>query len=660
LPANGQVTAPLSRFAIVGTAGHIDHGKTSLVEALTGKNTDRLKEEKERGISIDIDFAPLSYADGTLIGLVDVPGHERFVRNMVAGAAGIDAALLVIDANEGPRQQTFEHIAILQVLGIRHAVVALAKCDTVDGEWLEIAVEVVREALAKTPFAGAPIIPTSAKTRAGIDDLKAALHDLVKTLPPRDVRGAFRLPIDRVFSVPGHGTVVTGTVWRGQVSVGDALDLLPDRRPVRVRGIQVHGRPQTTAYAGQRAALNITGVSVADVRRGCVVCGEQTLFESRLLDAQVAVVDAYPRPLRHRERVHVHLGTAETVGRVLLLECDELAPGSTSFAQLLLDKPLVCEAGDHFVLRSYSPVTTMGGGVVVDAAPPRLHRRKRPEILAQLQGKQAGTPLERLARMGEQGDPITVDRVVAAFGVTRAEAEEMLREAEHKGLLLPLPGGWYSATAIESALRTLDETLQELHRKHRFLPRLPRALLTGACPRLSARDVDWLLQEGAQRGLWQLEQAFVCRTGWRVQLSEAEQDMLDRMLSTLESRGLAGMTEAELTAQFPRRDRVAAALLKYAESEGWVVPLEPQWFIAGSTFADAMQAVYVLYEQQGPFTVAAVRDALQTSRKVAVALLEYTDRLKWTERRGDVRVFRQPWPPADRSRHNSDHNVTDS
>lgn len=624
---------------IVGTAGHIDHGKTSLVRALTGKDTDRLKEEKERGISIDIDFAPLKYPDGTLIGMVDVPGHERFVRNMVAGAAGIDAALLVIDINEGMKPQTQEHIAVLQLLGVKTGVVALTKVDLADPEWLEVAQEVIRESLQSTVFACAPVVLTSTKTGQGVEELKRVLKRETEDLALRDASGAFRLPIDKVFSIPGFGTVVSGTVWRGQISVGDSVDCLPARHAVRIRGIQVHGQAVQSVAAGQRAALNLTGVDKNELSRGSVLAAEGTLHETKLLDVQVSVLSQHDKALRHRDRVHVHTGTAETIGRILLLECDTLVPGDSGFAQVLLERPLVCEGTDAFILRTYSPVTTLGGGVIIDATPSRVHRRKRAHVIEQLTLRHSESPLQRLLAIANQGRAVSVDQAVSELGVTHAEANSLLASGAELGELQLLPSGWYAIRSIEETLRILQTALVETHQKQRFTAWVPRAVVAHAVATVPPRDLDWFFAEGARRGAWRLQGAVVQRIGHQVQLTPEEQSMYDLMLTQLRAAELNGIGQAGLVGRFAKRDRVASALLSYGQECGEMIEIDHGMWLAADVFQRALDEVCALYQAVGPITVAGVRDVLRTSRKNALTLLEYLDRVGMTRRQEDVRIL---------------------
>jgi len=623
--------------AVIGTAGHIDHGKTMLVKALTGKNTDTLREEQERGITIDIDFAPLVFPDGTVAGVVDVPGHERFIRNMVAGAAGIDGALIVVDVNEGLMPQTYEHLAILQLLGVQRAVVALTKVDLADGELVDVARDMVTDALFQTPFADSPIVGTSVKTGAGIEELRAALYELVQNCEGRDAGGAFRLPVDKVFSIPGFGTVVSGTIWRGQVKTGDDLEVLPGRHDSRVRGLQVHGAAVPFSVAGTRTALNLTGVEKADLYRGCVVAAPGTLTETNLLDARIQLLPDSSWRLRHRSPVHVHLGTAEAVGTILLLEGDELEPGSETLVQIRLNRTIVADTFDRFILRSYSPVTTIGGGHVINPSPQRLYRRKRQYILSMLEKQDNNGPYQRLLNLLQHGAKSS-EEIAAQLGLASGEAGALLAEAEESGEAMKLPGGWIGTDWVNSVLQHLEETLWELHRKNRFLKRLSRAwLLTSAEAGMRQRDALWLLEEGERRGLWQSSGASIRATTWEVHLAQDEEEMLQAMLMSLRTAGLQPSSTEELVKPFPKRDRVAAALLKYAaQCEEAVEVADGQWFY-GDVVRAAQDQLRALYAERGPFTVAEARDTLHSNRKTTLLLLEYLDAHKFTTRKGDLR-----------------------
>ncbi|MBP7033880.1 MAG: selenocysteine-specific translation elongation factor, partial [Syntrophobacterales bacterium] len=384
------------KHIILGTAGHVDHGKTSLVKALTGVDTDRLKEEKERGITIELGFASLPLKNGGTLGVVDVPGHEKFVKNMVAGATGIDFVLLVIAADEGIMPQTSEHLDICTLLGIRNGIIALTKTDLVDADWLALVRDDVRQFMKATFLDGAPIIPVSAVSGQGIAELSAAIEELARRIGERGDSGLLRIPVDRVFTMKGFGSVVTGTLVSGQVTVGDTVEVLPQRIHAKVRGIQVHNDAQQSAGAGQRTAINLQGLERAALHRGDVVAHPGIFEPSERLDVHLEFLKGAGRALRNRALVRFHTGTSEIMARVILLDREELKPGERVYAQLLLEAPVVAMGKDRFVIRSYSPIRTVGGGEILD--PDAVKQKKaKDRFAAELETLRTGTEAERAA-----------------------------------------------------------------------------------------------------------------------------------------------------------------------------------------------------------------------------------------------------------------------
>ena len=369
-----------NRYHIVGTAGHVDHGKTELINALTGIQTDRLKEEKERGISIELGFAPLCLNDGSRVGIVDVPGHERFIHNMLAGIGGIDLVLLVVDANEGVMPQTREHLQILELLQIQRGILVLTKCDLVEEAWADIVEEEVRETLEGTFLANAPCCRVSAIRGDGIAELKTIIENVLKELPPREEDGPTRLPIDRHFTMSGFGTVVTGTLLSGSITIGENVEALPPGEIVRVREIQVHGEKSEIARAGQRVALNLVGLERTELQRGTVIATPGFFHQTSRFDARLNLLKEAPRPLKFRDPVHLHMGTAKVTAKVVLLDREQMNPGDSALIQIVLDSPLVAHRQDRFIIRSYSPMTTIGGGVIIDPTPAK-HRRHRKDVM---------------------------------------------------------------------------------------------------------------------------------------------------------------------------------------------------------------------------------------------------------------------------------------
>jgi selenocysteine-specific elongation factor len=637
----GVVAAP--RFVgVVGTAGHVDHGKTTLVRALTGVDTDRLPEERRRGISIDLGFAPLELPDGRAAGVVDVPGHERFIKNMVAGASGIDVCLLVVAADEGVMPQTREHLDIAWLLGVRQAVVALSKVDLVEPEWLDLVQAEVAELLEPTPLRGAPVVAVSARTGQGLDALRHALAEALERAGAHQDRGFARLPIDRVFTVPGFGTVATGTLTSGSVAVEDRLELLPAGEVVRVRGLQVHGRPVPRAQAGQRVAVNLAGVPRERVRRGDVLATPGSLAAEVVAGVHLQLLRQPGEPLVHGQRVHVHTGTAEAVGRVVLLEDDALQPGEAAFAELRLERPVPLGRGDRFIVRRYSPVTTLGGGVILDVG--RRHRRRDPEVRKTLAILHQGSPEEVVeALLAQAGVPVAVRDLARAAGAPAADVASLVGALAARGRAVALgegPSGWAAAPEAWRRLVTeLGDYLRRYHEAHPLRTGVPKeelrqALLPGMDPRAAVAVFDRLVREGAV----EVADDRVALPGFAPALPAAWAGAAAAFLAALEAEGLTPPPADELLATVgaPEDPAARAELLAYLEEHGALVRAGPFCFARGAAAA-AAEAVRVHLRAHGTITVAELRDLLGVTRRHAVPLAEYFDRAHLTRREGDVR-----------------------
>ncbi|MBE0477087.1 MAG: selenocysteine-specific translation elongation factor, partial [Coriobacteriia bacterium] len=448
---------------VLGTAGHIDHGKSTLVKALTGVDPDRLPAEKERGVTIELGFAELELPSGRRMGVVDVPGHERFVRQMVAGATGIDVVLLVVAADDGVMPQTREHLAIIDLLGIPKGVVALTKADLAEPEWIALVAEEVESLLEGTSIAGAPVVPVSARTGEGLPGLLAALDEVAASAEARRSSLPFRLPVDRVFTIAGAGTVVTGTLWSGTVRRDESAELLPSRAKARVRSVQVHSRSVEEAHAGQRVALNLAGLDKADVARGDVVAAPGTLTVTDRFDARFTYLPSEEKPFETGTRVHVHHGTREVLGRVLLMEADALRPGESGYAQFRLEEPLAPRYDDRFIVRSYSPMFTIGGGVVLDVLPPRRSALKPHEraLLDAMLAHDLAAASEGL--LAARAMPMTAAEVAAALGVPLAEVAGRLDAA---GLARLDAGGeryFVAPAALDALTAAVERELLAFH-----------------------------------------------------------------------------------------------------------------------------------------------------------------------------------------------------
>jgi len=603
---------------VVGTAGHIDHGKTALVRVLTGVDLDALPEEKERGITIALGFVPFDLSDGRRVAFVDVPGHERLVRTMVAGATGIDAVLLCVSAVDGVMPQTREHLAILELLGVREGAVVLTMADLVDEELLELAMEDVSTVVRGTFLEEAPVVAFSAVTGQGREQVVAALGGFRR--PERDEDGPFRLPVDRAFVRPGFGTVVTGTVWSGSLGDGAQVTLLPTGTPARVRGIEVHGSPAARASAGWRAALNLAGTDKEQVPRGTVVA-DGSVPCPRVLDVRYRHL-ASAEPLVDGSPVRMLLGTAEGVGRLHIAGEDaQVAPGATAWAQIRLDTPLPALPGDRFVIRRPSPQETLGGGVVVDPWAPRMRRKHRVvagEQLARLHGGEVEVWLERAGEEGltpeqwtarSRGAPGGVrlgDRVLAPPVVARLEgALLMALEAYHRGQPL-----------------SLGANRRELRR--------------GRLGHLGERVFDALVERLGETGPVVVEGPLVRLTGFSIQLTEAQVVLQERLRASIEEAGLAGLAPKALHER--HREPEVAALMRLLEKGGIVLQVAGIGWVGREALDGIRARLREWFTQEGQLTPGQFKDLTGLSRKAAIPLLEWLDKERITRRAGDVRL----------------------
>ncbi|NLE46257.1 MAG: selenocysteine-specific translation elongation factor [Chloroflexi bacterium] len=635
---------------VVGTAGHVDHGKSSLVHALTGIDPDRLEEEKLREMTIDLGFAWLTLPKGETIGLVDVPGHRDFIENMLAGVGGIDAALFVVAADEGVMPQTREHLAILDLLGVEAAVVALTKADLAESEeWLELVMADVSETLDGTTLANAPIIPVSAKTGMGLDALKLELEHMLSSVDPRRDIGRPRLPVDRVFSVSGFGTVVTGTLTDGCLTVGQEIELLPAGLKARIRGLQTHKHKVERAMPGSRVAVNLSGVNRANVERGAVVTTPDWLRPTVLVDVQIRYLQDMTQPLRHNAQVKLFSGAAESLARVRLLGQEVLPPGERGWAQLRLRAPMALVKGDRFVLRLPSPAATIGGGIIIDPHPRRRHKRFRPETIARLETLARGTPAEVLLQELVRLEPISVGELLSASSLSEG-ALLALRELESTGQAIVLGSSigasigaehhavdsralvashsWWSAAIVR-----ITELLTDHHRQYPLRGGMPREALRSAL-KIDARPFNALMTRAVDEMLLVDEGAFVRLPDHEIRLTDDQQARVSALLTRFHQQPYTPPSMKEATAEIG--DDVLSVLVSRRELK----QLSPEVLLLPDVY-DQMQTRVVEYiRQNGSITLAQVRDLFQTSRKYAQALIEYMDAEGITRRVGDERILR--------------------
>jgi selenocysteine-specific elongation factor len=628
---------------VIGTAGHVDHGKSTLVRALTGIDPDRLQEEKDRGMTIDLGFAWLKLPSGREVSIVDVPGHERFIKNMLAGVGGIDLALFVVAADESVMPQTREHLAILDLLQVRSGLVAVTKRDLVDEEWLELVIAEIEDTLKPTTLAGAPIFPVSSTTGEGLDALKAEIDRLLEHTPTREDRGRPRLPIDRVFTIAGFGTVVTGTLLDGRLKVGQEVEVLPGGLHSRVRGLQTHRHKVEAAEPSSRTAVNLTGLATTDLTRGDVLTAPGWLRPTTALDVRLRAVAGLPKPIKHNARVTFHTGSAEVPGRVRLLDAQELAPGESAWAQVKLDAPVAVVKGDYFVIRS--PETTLGGGAVVEPIA-RRHRRFRAQTLDRLATLEKGTPAEVLAQTLRQVEPAELRTVLDRAGLDAPVARAALAALLESGDVVAL-GATANGPAPNTNLITLAgwqdlahrarQAVAGYHHQYPLRAGMPREELKS---RLS-RDVPGgrltntrVFNEVAARLLSEGEilesGASVRLPDHAVTLNPRQQAEVDAFLAALRAEPYSPPTDHPpepelLNALVDRRDNVRVA--------------EGVWF-ATEAYEQMVARIRDHLAANGKITVAEVRDLFNTSRKYALALMEHLDEIKVTRRLGDERVLR--------------------
>jgi selenocysteine-specific elongation factor len=629
---------------VIGTAGHIDHGKSSLVRALTGIDPDRWEEEKERGMTIDLGFARLRTPDGRSLGLVDVPGHERFLRNMVAGATGIDLVALVVAADDGVMPQTREHLEIMDLLGVRHGLLVLNKVDLVDAEMAELAEEELRETVAGTFLEGAEVVRTSATSGEGIDLLRQRLFELADAVEPRSDEGVFRLPVQRVFSVKGFGTVLTGIPVSGRVAVGDTLEVLPGGQRGKVRGLQAYHEPTEQGRAGHSTAVNLTDVDHKQVARGHVLATPGFFRTQKMLGASLRTLASLGRPLSNRTPIRLHVGTAEVLGEVVLLDHEELEPGAEGLVQLRLEEAVVAAPGDRFVLRRASPLETLGGGVVLEESRYRLKRFKRFVI----------DELERQARSLGSLDALLESLLVRAperwasleelaldLKRPRPEVASLLASLAEAGRARELqPGRWIHEEALAVSLDAVREGFSGWFEDNPTRARMDVRDLRARVrlvPALVDRLVDLLAEEGELR---REAGGALLPARREVQLEPEVQERRDRVLAALEAGGAQPPSPGELAQALGLPPRQVQEMLRLLVDQDAAVHVGAELFLGGAAHAKVRAAVIENCERNGELSIPELRDAIGTTRKFLIPILEAFDTEGLTQRRGNARVLR--------------------
>jgi selenocysteine-specific elongation factor len=629
------------KHVIVGTAGHIDHGKSALVEALTGTNPDRLEEEKRRGITIDLGFAFLEFEE-VRFGFIDVPGHERFVRNMLAGAGGIEVVVLVVAADESIKPQTREHFDICRLLGIPKGIVAITKSDLVDADSVGLVRLEIEEFVRGSFLEGAPIVSVSARTGAGLDLLKKELLRAAQETPAKDLTRHFRLPIDRSFATKGFGTVVTGTLISGSVKVKDEVEIHPVRRRVRVRGLHSGGKPIEQAVAGQRTAVNLQGIDHGDVKRGMVLAPPGIFVPSRRVDARITLLQS-ARPLRNRAQAHFHEGAAEAIAEVILLDRAELAPGESALAQLRLNDEILVLPGDRFILRQFSPVVTIGGGIVVDARPTR-HRRNDPAVEEFLERIEHGSPEKVLTAIAEAAPRgLTLEDILARTGWLEADVRATVKklvEQEKLRILTEQPLMVAPEQALTKSAAAILEALDRFHRDNPLLPGIPKQELRGRVGKPRLELFEAALGDLARRPAVSVLGDLVQRAGREIALSADEARAKEMIEDEFEHAGLTVPSVTAVLGKLPVEPARAQKILQILLRERVLVKVADDLVFHREALAQLRRLLAKYSKEKGNrLPITAFKELAGISRKYAIPLLEHLDREHVTRRAGDERVI---------------------
>ena len=634
------------RHVVLGTAGHVDHGKTALIKALTGTDTDRLKEEKERGITIELGFASLKLPSGKTLGIVDVPGHEKFIKHMVSGAAGIDLVMMIIAADESIMPQTKEHLHICSLLGIRSGLVALTKIDMVENDWLELVKTEIQDFLKGTFLEGVPVIPVSALKQKGIDELTAALDTVVQNIPKKNDCGIFRLPVDRVFTMKGFGTVVTGTLISDSISVGEDVLILPEEINTRIRGIQVHNQPTQEATAGQRTAINLQGIEKESLQRGDVLARYGTIVPSIRLDVYIDYLKNNAKSLKNRTLTRLHTGTSEIIARVILIEKDELAPGEKGFAQLILEKKDVVVAGDRFVLRSYSPITTIGGGLIIDPLPPK-HKRLNKKVIEELATLLNGTLPKKieviLERAGFAGTNLR--HLVFRLGTNAKNIKEALQSIlSQKSALITdkEETNIISASFYEKLAQSAAEIISQYQKKNPLREGISKEELKASLGRdISPKLFFMLLQNLADQKKIEVDKETVRLFGHKVTLADDLNSIRQAILKIYNEAGLTPPSFKDVINNFQDKKTEAQNIIKLLLKDGSLIKINEELIFTREALDNLRKNYKALLVKEGKATPVSFKELTGLSRKYIIPLMEYFDTDKLTMRVGDHRILRE-------------------
>jgi selenocysteine-specific elongation factor len=619
------------KSVILGTAGHIDHGKSSLVKALTGIDPDRLKEEKERGITIDLGFASLFYPDGLIVGIVDVPGHERLIKNMLAGAGGIDIVLMVIAADEGIMPQSKEHLAICELLKIKSGLIAITKADLVDEEWLALVIEEAKNFVKGTFLEGAEIIPVSAKTGLNLALLKEKIREVALTVKPKMVDGLFRLPIDRVFTLKGFGTIVTGTAISGTITINSAVEILPSKITTKIRGLQSHGKSTEVAYAGQRIGINLQGIDKEDVKRGDVLVTADRFLPTNIIDAKLDLLKDAP-DIKSRSTVHFYSGTSETVARIILYEREEIKAGESCYCQLRLEDPVVVLSGDRFIIRRFSPLQTIGGGEILD---PHPSKRKRREGISDLQELEKGSLKDKIEIKIKKSlfSGITITEIEGWIQANIPQIRESIELLIKEGRIVKKGDQLFHKDSFSSFRDTVKSILSNFHREYPLKFGMSKEELRTKISlkgEIFSELLSMLDEIVVEKDILRLKE-------FNISISHFDERIKEKIISILEDSGFQPPLKTDLSISLSINEKEISDILKLLAKEGSIVRINDSVYLSKNNYDRMIDLLKKFFSKKAEMSVAEFRDLLKTTRKYALPFLEYLDSNKITLRVGDVR-----------------------
>ncbi len=624
---------------IIGTAGHIDHGKTTLIKALTGIETDRLKEEKKRGITIELGFAYFDLPSGRRAGIVDVPGHEKFIKNMLAGVSGIDLVLFIVAADEGIMPQTVEHFDILNVLGVEKGIIVLTKADMVDEEMLELVTDDVLEYIEGTAFENSPIIPVSAITGMNLDLLADTIDKETFSIKEHNDQAPFRLNVDRVFTMKGHGTVITGTLLEGTIFVDDEIEIYPENVKTKARSIQVHGIDSDKAFAGQRTAINLTNIKKEDIKRGDVLAKPDSLTTTHIIDVSIKLLEHSKRELRHGSRVKFYHGTQEVIARLILLDREKITPGEEAFAQFRLEKPTACKHGDRFVLRFYSPMETIGGGIILDSKATK-HKRYNSDVIESMFLIEKGSIDELIISMIEKEKNlfVSLDDIMKQISESELIINEGMVKLVSENTILQLVKNNYSH--VEKINKLIEEIVIFLNKYHDENPLKSgvnqEEIRSKFLKNIKKSQFDALMNYFVENGIVKSDNGIISLKSFQIKLSKEQMIKKDEILKMFKKSEFKPPTIKQLQAQYSKKEY---ELINILINEGLLVKINSDMIFEKNFYLSAKKDIILYIQENKLIKVKDLKDLMDISRKYSVPLLEHFDDVKLTKRVEDYRIL---------------------